>query len=160
MPTLWVDGTNDLYPMASLQKSYKLTRGPRTLSMRIRMPHGQGAGERPDEISGFADEFLRGGKALTQILSQGRDRDEAWVKFNAVVPVRNAELNFTRDAGPWSQRKWEPMAATIQEGGATARLPQGTTVYFFNLTDDRGLIVSSEHVEIPKVPDLHDSQKR
>jgi dienelactone hydrolase len=43
MPMLWVTGTNDFaYPMDSLQKSYRLTQGDRTLCIRIRMPHGHG----------------------------------------------------------------------------------------------------------------------
>jgi len=46
MPFLWVAGTNDFaYPMDSLQKSYRLPRGPRTLAIRVRMPHGHEPGE-------------------------------------------------------------------------------------------------------------------
>jgi cephalosporin-C deacetylase-like acetyl esterase len=37
MPMLWVTGTNDFaYPMDSLQKSYRLTKGPHALCLRVR----------------------------------------------------------------------------------------------------------------------------
>ena len=51
MPILWVNGTNDFaYPMDSWQKSYRLPASPRTLCLRIRMPHGHGpVGENPEE---------------------------------------------------------------------------------------------------------------
>lgn len=31
-------------------------------------------------------------------------------------------------------------------------LPEGTRVYYFNLTDERGLVVSTEHVEVTPTP--------
>ena len=38
MPTLWVNGTNDFaYPPPSWRKSYRLTKGPRTLAYRVRV---------------------------------------------------------------------------------------------------------------------------
>jgi dienelactone hydrolase len=153
MPILWVTGTNDFaYPMDSLQKSYRLAKGSYTLCIRVRMPHGHGgAGENPAEILAFADQQLRGGKPLATILEQGRKGTRAWVKFAAGSPIQRAELNYTCQAGPWQNRKWETVAAEIDTAAhkATARLPQGVKVYYFNLMDQQNLIVSSEHNEIP-----------
>jgi dienelactone hydrolase len=68
MPMLWVDGTNDpFYPMESLRKSYLLPKGPRTLSMHVRLEHGYEQGEPPEEIHAFADYYLKSGPALASL---------------------------------------------------------------------------------------------
>lgn len=151
MPMLWVTGTNDFaYTLATLQKSYRLARGPRTLAIRIRMPHGHGpAGEAPKEIWDFADSIVKGGVPLTRIIDQGRAGDTVWARFRTRRRMVRAELCFTRDGGPWPDRHWESIPAVVSKGRVTATLPAGTTVYFINLFDDRDCVVSSEHVEIP-----------
>jgi dienelactone hydrolase len=152
MPMLWVTGTNDFaYPMDSLQKSYRLPKGPQTLCIRPRMPHGHGgAGENPEEIHAFADSFLQGGKPLATVAKQGRDGRNAWVEFAAASPIKTAELQYTKATGQWRDRLWEAAPATLDEKAkrVTAELPEGVTVYYFNLVDDRGLVVSSQHVEV------------
>ncbi len=153
MPMLWVTGTNDFaYPMDSLQKSYRLPKGPHTLSIRLRMPHGHGGpGENPAEILAFAENQLRGGQPLVKITDQGHDGRHVWIAFEAAVPVQRAELNFTCQTGRWQDRKWETAAAELDSSGrkATARLPEAVKVYYFNLVDRRNLVVSGEHSEIP-----------
>lgn len=152
MPMLWVDGTNDFaYPMDSLQKSYRLPQGPRTVCLRVRMPHGHGpAGENPPEIHAFADSVLRGAAPLAKVTAQGRQGDHVWADYQATSPIKQAELNFTRDTGKWQQRKWETVPAQLDaaQHRASARLAEGVRVYYLNLVDERGLIVSSEHEEI------------
>jgi dienelactone hydrolase len=153
MPFLWVDGSNDFaYPMDSLQKSYRLPTGPRTLCTRVRMPHGHGApGENPEEIRAFADHILKGGPALARITAQGRD----WATYASPAPIVKAELNYTKDSGVWKQRKWETIPATLDaaQHKFSAEIPAGTTVHYFNIVDEHGLVVSTEHVEIaPPVP--------
>jgi hypothetical protein len=149
MPTLWVDGTNDFaYPLDSLQRSYRLAKGPRTLCTRVRMPHGHGGpGENPPEIHAFADSILLNGKPLAKITGQGRDGTKVWASFDAAVPIKQAELNFTADDGVWQKRKWETVPAVIEAEAkrATASLPDGARVFYLNLTDERGLVVSTEH---------------
>lgn len=147
LPFLWVDGSNDFaYPLDSLQKSYRLPPGPRTLCTRIRMPHGHGGpGENPEEIRAFADHILKGGPALARITAQGR----AWVAFASASRIVKAELNYTRDSGVWQQRKWITLPATLDaaQNKASAALPAGVTVHYFNLVDEHGLVVSTEHIE-------------
>lgn len=151
MPMLWVTGTNDFaYPMDSLRKSYRLPKGPRTLCLRVRMPHGHGgAGENPEEIHAFADSLLESGVVLPSLVAQGRDGRDAWARFRAPAPLTQAELLFTKDQGKWQDRKWESIPAQFDAASEEARvsLPEGTKVYYFNVTDNRGLIVSSEHEE-------------
>ncbi len=153
MPMLWVTGTNDFaYPMDSLQKSYRLAQGPHTLCIRPRMPHGHGGpGENPAEILAFAESQLNGGKRLAKITGQGRNGDHAWITFETASPIQRAELNYTCQTGRWQARKWEMTAAEIDAAAhkVTAQLPPGVKVYYLSLIDQRSLIVSAEHNEIP-----------
>jgi len=150
MPILWVNGTNDFaYPMDSWRKSYLLPKGNRTLCLRIRMPHGHGAaGENPEEIHVFANQFLRQGKALATITDQGLDANTAWATFRSEVAISKGELAFTRDDGKWQDRKWESLPAEIDATASriSAPIPADAKVYYLNLFDDRDCVVSSQHV--------------
>jgi glyoxylase-like metal-dependent hydrolase (beta-lactamase superfamily II)/dienelactone hydrolase len=156
MPMLWVTGTNDFaYPMDSLQKSYRLPTGPRTLCLRVRMPHGHGgAGENPAEILAFAESQLNQGQAMAKITGQGREGEQVWATFDAASPLQRAELNYTCQSGRWQERKWETVPAQVDAAArkVTAKLPQGTTVYYLNLIDARNLAVSTEHQEVQSPP--------
>jgi len=152
MPMLWVTGTNDFaYPMDSLQKSYRRPQSARTLCLRVRMPHGHGgAGENPEEIRAMADAVLKGGAPLAQVTSSGRHGRDVWATFKSRVPIVRAELNYTTDTGKWQDRNWQTVEATLDAdaGKASATLPEGVTVYYLNLIDERDLVVSSEHEEM------------
>lgn len=152
LPMLWVTGTNDFaYPMDSLQKSYRLSWGPRTLCVRIRMPHGHGgAGENPEEIHAFANTLFNTAPSLPAIIKQGQEGRTAWVLFNPEAPPSRAELIFTRDSGKWQDRLWEsvPACINVETHKVSGILPEGTTVFYTNLITESGLVVSSEHVEI------------
>ena len=150
MPILWVNGTNDFaFYMSIWQKSYRSTKGPHTLSLVVNMPHGHGgAGENPEAIRTFADSFCKGGEPLAKVGKQGRSKDTVWARFESGIPIKSAELSFTKDSTNWPERKWETIPAKLEEGRVTAQLPDGVTVYYMNLIDDRGAVVSTEHVEI------------
>jgi cephalosporin-C deacetylase-like acetyl esterase len=145
MPFLWVNGTNDFaYPLDSYQKSYRLPETPRTLAIRIRMAHAHGGpGEKPEEIHAFANAIFKGGVPLAKITGQG----EGWATFESKAPIAKAELCFTKDVGKWQPRKWESAPAAIDGNKVTAVLPEGVKAWYLNLVDDRGLVVSTEHVE-------------
>lgn len=150
-PTLWVTGTNDFaYPMDSLQKSYRLPKGPRTLCIRVRMPHGHGGiGETAPEIHAFADFHCKNGAPLARITGQGRRGSQVWVTTDGRRRIARAELAYTCDDGPWFEREWRTTNAQLSaDGKVTAQLPEGVRVYYINLIDEDGLITSSEHVEI------------
>lgn len=144
MPFLWVNGTNDFaFPLGAYQQSYRSAPGPRTLAIRVRMPHGHGgAGESPEELRVFADAHLRGGTPLPRITAQGRD----WVEWDSPIPVKQVEFNFTRATGYWPDRTWNTLPATVQGNRATATIPRHCTAHYFNVIDARACIVSSEHV--------------
>ncbi|MFM7075193.1 MAG: alpha/beta hydrolase family protein [Planctomycetaceae bacterium] len=162
MPMLWVNGTNDFaYPPGSWQRSYRLPKGPRTLCLRVRMPHGHGpAGENPEEIRAFADAILRDpasppAAGLPTVTGQGTLGDRTWLSWRGGRPIRTAELCFTLADGPWQDRLWETAPATIEAGAddgagggarASAVVPAGATAWYLNLVDEAGLVVSGEHV--------------
>ncbi|MDA3924980.1 MAG: prolyl oligopeptidase family serine peptidase [Kiritimatiellae bacterium] len=149
MPMLWVSGSNDFaYTLNALQKSYQLPKTPHTLCIRLRMPHGQGQGSKPEEIAAFADSVVKQGAPLVKFKSQREKDGKVWATFENSVPVVKAELNYTCDTGKWQDRKWVALPATIQGNKVTATLPEGTKVYYINLVDERKLVVSSEHVEV------------
>ena len=169
MPFLWVTGTNDFaYPMPSLRKSYRLPPGERTICVRVRMAHGHGGpGENPEEIHAFANAILRGGDPPPRVREQGLDGQRAWARFESRVPVVRAELNYTRDRGPWKDREWLTVPATLREeastggapptaearsaagaaGTAEAIVPRDATACYINVVDARGLVASGEHIE-------------
>jgi len=149
MPMLWVNGTNDFaYPMGSWLKSSRLPPGERTLALRVRMPHAHGGpGEKPEEIHAFANALFKGGAPLPRITKQGGEGRKLWAEFASKTPVVKAELNFTPDAGKWQARKWETIPATIENGRAAGEAPASATAAYLNLVDERGLVVSAEHVD-------------
>lgn len=146
MPMLWVNGTNDFaYPLGSWQKSYRLARGQRTLAVRVRMKHGHPDGALPEEIHVFANSILRGGPRFARMTGAG-----AALRFREKGrPVVKAELAYTRDSGKWQERKWESAPAAVDQARhrVSIALPEGARVYYWNLYDADGLVVSSEHVE-------------
>ncbi len=153
MPMLWVNGTNDFaYPMDSWKKSWMLPKSPQTLCLRIRMPHGHGpAGENPEEISVYANSFLKHGKPLATITEHGIRNNQVWATFKSEIPIVKAELCFTRSTGKWQDREWETLPAQIDEAASQAAgdVPADATVFYLNLFDDRQCAVSTEHTERP-----------
>ena len=152
MPFLWVTGTTDeFFSMDSLQKSYRLSKFLRTLCVRLNMPHGHGGpGENPEEINAMANASLKGGICLAQITTTKRDGLNVWVGFESQTPILKAELNYTEDIGQWQNRQWKTMPAKLDKINkiASAVLPKEAAVYYFNIIDERSLIVSSEHEEL------------
>jgi dienelactone hydrolase len=146
MPFLWVDGTNDIfYPPDSLRKSYLLPRGPRSLSMRERMPHNHDASEKPEEIHAFADSIVNSGTPLATVRSVSTRGQDASVSYRSPTPIVRAELDYTVDSGVWPRREWKTVAAEVnlKKHKVVATVPKGSTAYYFNLVDQRGLMVSS-----------------
>jgi len=124
--------------------------GPVWRTIRIRMPHGHPQGWAPKEIGIFVDSVLRGGKPLPKIGPMKTAGGKVSVEVEAAVPIVKAELVYTTDSGPWQKRDWKTVEAEIGEGTVSAGLPgERPIVYFLNVIDRRGALVSSEHAELP-----------
>lgn len=151
-PLCWISGTNDFaYPLSALQKSYNLPPGPRTLCVRVEMPHSHVDGWAPAEIGVFMDSLLRGGEPLPSLGRQGRDGNTVWANFTSAHPIQRAEICFTRALGHWTDRKWNVLPATFDAGTGRveAELPRHTTAWFLNIFDDRGCVASLPHESSP-----------
>lgn len=149
MPMFWINGTNDSgYSLSAFQKSYNLTKGKNTLSIKVRMPHSHQDGWHPEEIYVFADSICKGGTPLPEIKNYGIERNIGWVEFESEIPVVKAELNFTKDNKHWRENRWEILPAEIKGKRAKAKIPYSTKAFYFNITDRRNLVVSSPHIEI------------
>lgn len=151
MPLLWVAGTNDrFFPLDSLAKSRRQVGQPAALSIKLRLTHSQDDGARPAEIAAFADRYCKGGNELTQVLAASVDVTGT-ARLNYRGQVQQIELLYTKDSSrayvdwPWESLKLPPGDVA---GQASVALPAGTRYWFFNLTDDRGLIVSSTPEEV------------
>jgi len=67
--------------------------------------------------------------------------------------IAGAQLHWTADGGPWQKRQWDALPVPLPQGSAgrvKATLPEGVTVYYLNLFDDRDCAVSTEHEEIAR----------
>ncbi|AMV39261.1 alpha/beta hydrolase family protein [Planctomyces sp. SH-PL62] len=159
-PKLWVTGTNDFaYPLDSVRKSYLAAGGDSTLSIRLRMPHGHGgAGENPEEIRVFADSLLKGEPGLLQLSPIRRDGDSVRATYDGASHAVRAELLFTKEDGKWHERLWESTEAQVDPASksVSARIPDSARVFFLNLYDDRGSVVSTPHVDLAEPRDRGD----
>ncbi|MBB6048468.1 alpha/beta hydrolase family protein [Armatimonas rosea] len=148
MPFFWINGTNDFAFTPPLwQESHRLPRGKKTLSFKLRMPHGHGAaGENPEELRVFAAaQCGLGEPPLARLKKQ--ERKSGWLRaeFEAKVPLKAAELLFTKDAGmPWPERHWQAQPALLSGNLASSAIPLETTACYLNVIDSRGCTNSSE----------------
>jgi hypothetical protein len=86
---------------------------------------------------------------MAKVTASREDNDQAIVSYTSRRPIVKAEFNYTLSTGPWQERNWSTIEAVLDTSRQEARatLPKDTKVYYFNIIDDSGNIVSSEHVE-------------
>lgn len=147
-PILFLNGTNDFaYPLDSYQKSYELVKADRTISVRVRLPHGHiwtyG------EVDAFIDSHLKKGEKLPTVGRMTRDGDTVSAPVESKVKLKSASLHYAVVEGKWQDRKWKSLPAELKDGKMTAKLPADRPlVYYLAVTDERGLEVSAPHAEI------------
>ena len=148
-PIMFINGTNDFaYPLDSYKKCYDLVKGEKTLSVKVRMPHGHIWTFK--EVDTFIDAYLKAQKPLAKVDSLQTKDGTASVKFQPTVPVKKAMLHYATNEGPWQKRLWESIPASISDNVATAKLPTDKPiVYYISVIDERGFEVSSNHQAIP-----------
>lgn len=155
IPTLWVNGTNDFaYPLDSYQKCYRLVKGPRTLCVTVKMPHGHPQGWAPQEIHLFTDSIFRRkelARSLTTVARPVIVDDKIRLAYDGQAALQSAELNWTTDLDkPWQLRDWKTTYGQVLGlHEIEANLPKDRPcVYFLTLKDSRGAVVSTEHAEL------------
>jgi hypothetical protein len=91
--------------------------------------------------------ILAGGAPFPAFEDVQLDQTNASARFRSEAKIAKAELCFTKDLGKWQDRKWESLAAKIQDDKVSAEIPPDATVWYFNLFDERDCVVSTEHLE-------------
>jgi dienelactone hydrolase len=149
-PILFVNGTNDFaYPLDSYRKSYRLVPGRADLSVTVGLPHGHREGWAPREIGLFVDSVLRGGDPLPRMGPTSVEGDRLSATFESKTKVAAGGLHFTTSTGEWQTRAWQSVEAELADGTVGAALPaERPLVAFLTVTDERGAVVSTEHVEL------------
>jgi dienelactone hydrolase len=148
-PILFVNGTTDFaYPLDSYQKSYRLVPEKwRHVSVAVNRPHGH-IWTFP-EVDAFVDSVLRHGPPLARLSGPVVVGDRISVRLDRVVSAKETSLCYTTNSGPWQKRTWMTVMAQLEGDRLTADLPTARPlVAFLALTDERGLPISSEHVEL------------
>ena len=163
MPMLWLNGTNDFaYPLDSMQKSYTTNMGASHLCIRVEMPHSHADGWAPAEIAAFADHAFGIGSAVAipEVVDSGCERDGTLyctVVTDPRAPLASVDLCFTRATGYWQDRKynrspvekvtWKRLPGQKPTYNIRAQTP-GHCVAFLTLTDTRGMLASTPHVDL------------
>jgi PhoPQ-activated pathogenicity-related protein len=147
-PIMFINGTNDFaYPLDSYKKCYDLVKGEKTLSVKVRMPHGHIWTFK--EVDAFIDSHLKAGKALAKVDVLEIKDGTAFVKVYPTAPIKKAMLHYATNEGPWQKRLWETIPATISNDVVSAKLPMGKPlVYYISLIDERDFEVSSNHLTV------------
>ena len=145
-----MNGTNDFaYPMDSHQKSSRVAPGTDRLSVTVRMPHSHEDGWAPVEIAHYADSQFRNCAAFPKVGDGVLDGDSATTTVVSERPIVRAGLHYTNDSKTWVDRYWESLPATVHGGHVTAKMPDTRpTAVFLTVTDDRGVTVSTEYVDL------------
>lgn len=149
-PILFLNGTNDFaYPLDSYKKCYELVPGAKTLSVRVRLPHGHiwtfG------EVDTFIDSHL---KKELPLAAPGVLTTKDGVVSTSVtskVELTEAHLHYAVAEGAWQQRAWKSAPAEIKDSRISAKLPaERPLIYYLTVTDNRGVITGTVHEILAK----------
>jgi dienelactone hydrolase len=148
-PVLWATHPTDTAP-DELEKSYRATPGPNTLSVTAIAAHTHpasiGNGHRL-ELEVFADSILRSTDPLATLSPPTIDSGELHVAFTCPTDPWSAALHWTTQLDTvWHQRQWQTSPAEIHDNVIHAKLPEGQLLAYTTLLDERGCVVSSEFV--------------
>ena len=148
MPTLWVNGTNDYhFSMPATLKSSQAVKGPATLRYEVKMKHGHGPVWFTEECYAFADSIINKSAPLLKISPP--KKDNSILSAEVTGEIKSAELLYTLDKDKiWPDREWLSAKAEVKGSQIQAQIPQGAVAVFFNIKDNRDLMVSSEFIEI------------
>ena len=144
MPMLWLSGADDFaFTPKARHRSLLVARGKQTLSQPVKMPHTHGPiSESAEIIHAFADHVFMGRPSLADVGRARIREDVVMAEYSASIPIRRADLNYTLDQGRWRERQWLSIPADIGPTEIRAGVPEGVTACYFNVIDERGLLVS------------------
>lgn len=148
IPSLWLNGTNDLsFPLDAWQKSIDAVKGDTLQRIEIRMPHGH-IGFKSSEAAAFADGIVKGRNILPLTGNIDHIGNQISMKIECAKKIIAAELSYTLETGKRSDRLWKSIPIDIPDQTVAAILPEKTTAFFFNITTEDNLMLSSEYIEL------------
>jgi dienelactone hydrolase len=146
IPMLFTTGVNDpFYPLDSYVKTYRLKKGTRSLCIVPGIPHNGNVGIGLREPVLFIDQFCRNGVPLPVIDRPKIVGGQVKATFTCKTKPAAAYLYYTKSMGPYKDRKWYPLDASI--AGSTIigpKPPEAATAWLLILVDERNATVSSE----------------
>lgn len=148
VPVLWVNGINDrFFPLSSFLKSCSLVYESQ-LCIKPDLGHSQKDAVLVEEVYAFADSICKSGEKMVSFLAEQVEGETAMVRLGYSTSLETVELLYTKDTGPWKDRKWQSIPAEVDPvlSVVKATVHEGTNAYFFNATNDKGLISSSKYV--------------
>jgi dienelactone hydrolase len=156
IPVLWVNETHSRYYwLDRFQKSYRATRGPRTLCVMVGPGHPHSRildrGWEHQETHLFTDAMFRGTAALASVSLPEVTGKNVLVSYDSPVAVESAAIHWTAElTKPWPERQWQSRYGQLRgRGEARATLPEGRRLIFFmTLMDERGAVTSTERIEL------------
>lgn len=146
-PTLFLNGTNDFaYPLDSYRRSYQLVPAHlRSISVIPRLPHGH-IWTFP-EVDVFIDSHLQQAQKLALIGPLQQSGGNVTATVQSTTELREPQLHYTAADGPWQNREWKSLPATITDGRISADVPDAARAWYLAVQDTRGVTVTSEHRE-------------
>lgn len=145
-PLLLVNGTNDpAFFFDSTVKSYKLLGGPKWLCLKVRLGHSHPAAYEQREVYAFADSVVKNGPAFPRFVKQEMVGDVFSGDYEVSAPVRQLVLNYTKDGGAWSVRKWESrvVPGDVARQAFSCLVEADMTAFYLNLVDGDGMVAST-----------------
>ncbi len=146
-PIYWLAGTNDAaYWMDALDRSSRLIKGKRSLSILGNMPHGHGGpGETPLEIGAIADHYLKDGPALPEFSKLRLHGSTLSARYSYGGKTKGFTLSYTTAARIGPESQWLTLPVTEVTGNRIrCQLPPGATMAFVNASTESGLQFSTD----------------
>ncbi len=147
VPILFINGTHDVhYPLDSYLKSYRIVPGEKQMRIQLKMAHGHQPGWAPQEIGLFIDSKCRGGIPLPVPGEPATSGATVRVRVTVApeAPLKSAQLCYTTDGGPRSQRNWVAIPAKVNGNEVIADAPPPeANIWYLEITDVRDAMVST-----------------
>ncbi len=149
MPMLFVNGGTDFhYRPKQHAKTYRRVRAPKNLCYLPQLKHGH-VFDRPAAIEVFVEQQLNRGTPLARISAPEVYDTQVRARVDAKAKLVSAELHYTLDSLAINPRErvWVTQPATLRGNQIAAALPpEGATIWFLTVMDERDTTVSSSLV--------------
>jgi dienelactone hydrolase len=145
MPVMFLNGTNDFaYPMDSYARTCALVRGQKNYSIQLGMPHGHIFGF--PEFFVFIDQYCKNGVPMATVFTPTITDGKVAASVRTETKLVSARLHYTTELHSLNKdRKWVTSDLMIDGVRISGAAPPGNAmVWYVDLKDQRGVVVSSE----------------